>query len=230
MVKCGIYKITSPSGKVYIGQAIDINKRWSEYKLSNSNLKRQPRIYRSFIKYGVDGHIFEIIEECNESILNEREIYWGNYYGVLGINGLNCRLGNSGGKISEEVKKQISKSSKGLKKPIFKRGKDHAMYGVNKTQQHKDNISKSKQNIPQSTLDKMSLANKGKKLGKKSIGSGRRPGFKHSVEGKIKMSLAKLNKPSNHKGYKDSIETLMKKSLSKKGKPSPKKGKTYKYA
>ena len=26
-VKTGIYKITSPSGKIYIGQSIDINKR-----------------------------------------------------------------------------------------------------------------------------------------------------------------------------------------------------------
>jgi predicted GIY-YIG superfamily endonuclease len=28
MPKTGIYKITSPSGKIYIGQSIDIEKRW----------------------------------------------------------------------------------------------------------------------------------------------------------------------------------------------------------
>lgn len=29
---CGIYKITSPSGKVYIGQSNNIIKRWITYK------------------------------------------------------------------------------------------------------------------------------------------------------------------------------------------------------
>ena len=28
----GIYKITSPSGKIYIGQSIDIQKRFKHYK------------------------------------------------------------------------------------------------------------------------------------------------------------------------------------------------------
>ena len=65
MVKCGIYKITSPTGKIYIGQAVDVNKRWSEYNLNNSNLIKQPKIYRSLIKYGIDNHKFEIIEEKN---------------------------------------------------------------------------------------------------------------------------------------------------------------------
>ena len=28
----GIYKIVSPSGKVYIGQSTNIERRWKEYK------------------------------------------------------------------------------------------------------------------------------------------------------------------------------------------------------
>ena len=31
IIMIGIYKITSPSGKVYIGQSIDIERRWKKY-------------------------------------------------------------------------------------------------------------------------------------------------------------------------------------------------------
>jgi group I intron endonuclease len=89
----GIYKITSPTKKVYIGQSIDIEKRFKNYE--GLNCKRQPAIYNSLLKYGWEQHIFEVIEECLEEQLNEREIYWGNYFKVLGENGLNLRLGDA---------------------------------------------------------------------------------------------------------------------------------------
>lgn len=74
----GIYKITSPSGKIYIGQSINIIKRFKNYKCLSC--KDQPIIFNSFKKYGVENHIFEIIEECAVEQLNEREIYWKQYY------------------------------------------------------------------------------------------------------------------------------------------------------
>jgi len=103
--------------KVYIGQSIDIKKRKDQYKNLNSGVQGQPKIYNSIQKYGFENHRFEIIEECFIEQLNEREIYWGLYYNVLGKNGLNLRLGNGRGKISEELKIQISNKHKGMKKP-----------------------------------------------------------------------------------------------------------------
>ena len=47
----GIYKITSPNNKVYIGQSVDIEKRLKRYK--NLNCKKQSKIYNSLNKYGV---------------------------------------------------------------------------------------------------------------------------------------------------------------------------------
>jgi len=112
MKKIGIYKITSPSNKIYVGQSIDIEQRWNLcYK--NLNCKKQTKLYNSLKKYGPENHIFEVIEECLEESLNEKEIYWGNYYKVLEENGLNLRLGNSRGKVSQEVKDKLSKSLKG---------------------------------------------------------------------------------------------------------------------
>lgn len=88
----GIYKITSPSGKVYIGQSRNIRKRFSVYK--RKKCENQIRIYNSIMKYGWDNHIFEVIEECEIELLNERERYWQDFYNVIGKNGLNCILTN----------------------------------------------------------------------------------------------------------------------------------------
>jgi len=57
----GIYKITSPSGKIYIGSSINIDKRIKYY--SSGNCKGQIRLFNSIVKYGWNNHILEILEE-----------------------------------------------------------------------------------------------------------------------------------------------------------------------
>jgi len=121
----GIYKITSPSGKIYIGQSTNIRKRYYSY-ITSANLDNpsQKRLFNSFKKYGVLNHIFEIIEECDLSQLNERELHWSNYYDTLGINGLGSKMGHIGGRMSNESKQKLSMSLKGkkqLQKTIEKR-------------------------------------------------------------------------------------------------------------
>ena len=77
MKKCGIYKITSPSNRIYIGQSTQIDYRWNQYKYCNNTYNNyNPLINRSFLKYGWENHKFEIIEECDINILDEREIFW----------------------------------------------------------------------------------------------------------------------------------------------------------
>lgn len=113
----GIYKITSPTNRVYIGQSINIDNRWDKYK-SLSNCKRQPRLYRSFLKYGCINHIFEIIEQCDETNLNNKERFWQDYYDVIGKKGLNCILttsDHSSGILSKETKRKQSISKIGTK-------------------------------------------------------------------------------------------------------------------
>lgn len=109
----GIYKITSPTGRVYIGQSIDIDRRFRFYR--NMNCKYQPVLFSSFKKYGVDTHSFEIIEECVEKLLDIKERFWQEFYDVLN-GGLNCNLTETSDKPkrhSEETKKKISESNKG---------------------------------------------------------------------------------------------------------------------
>lgn len=112
----GIYKITSNSGKTYIGQSVNIEERFIKYK--RNDCKLQPRLYNSIKKHGIENHNFEIIEECSVELLNERERYWQDYYQVIGINGLNCRLTKSNdksGEMSIETKLKLSNSKKGFK-------------------------------------------------------------------------------------------------------------------
>jgi len=104
-----IYKITSPTNKIYIGQSINCDNRKTYYR--TLNCKGQPKLYHSLQKHGWENHMFEIIEHTN--IPNEREIYWINYYNSVN-NGLNCSLGGSGGGYkSSETKQKISQSMKG---------------------------------------------------------------------------------------------------------------------
>lgn len=68
MIITGIYKLTSPSGKIYIGQSRNINKRILDYK--NIKCKSQRKLYNSLIKYGWEGHKFEIINELPKDVTN----------------------------------------------------------------------------------------------------------------------------------------------------------------
>lgn len=71
---CGIYQIINPRGYSYIGQSRDIYSRWKSYK--RLDCKKQPRLYNSLKKYGVKNHKYEVLEECNLNLLNEKEIFW----------------------------------------------------------------------------------------------------------------------------------------------------------
>ncbi len=73
--QCGIYKITSPTKRVYIGQSVNIKKRFLSYKHLPSVIK-QSKVYKSLKKYGIDKHKFEVIHLCEPSELNEMESYY----------------------------------------------------------------------------------------------------------------------------------------------------------
>ena len=110
----GIYKITSPSGKVYIGQSTSIKKRFQGYK--RMNCEKQPKLFNSLKKYGYDKHKFEILCECSIEELNEKERYYQDLYSVLNGKGLNCVLTKSSDRyvvISKETRLKMSIASKG---------------------------------------------------------------------------------------------------------------------
>lgn len=88
----GIYKITSPSNKIYIGQSKNLEKRKKAYKYSLA--KGQPRLNNSFKKYGYENHTFEIIHFCEIHELCYFERYYQDLFSVELENGLNCIINN----------------------------------------------------------------------------------------------------------------------------------------
>lgn len=91
----GIYKITAKhNGKIYIGQSNDIYSRWkSHWKQVNSGAN--DHLHNSMRKYGKNNFEYEIIERCNQDIINEREIYWIKYFDSYN-NGYNLTIGGEG--------------------------------------------------------------------------------------------------------------------------------------
>lgn len=110
---CGIYKITSPSNKIYIGSSGNIKRRWKDYFYMKC--ERQPKLYNSFKKYGSENHTYEIVEECEFEVLYERERYYQELYDSLGVNSLNCNLVETSNKkrvCSQEMRAKMSKIKK----------------------------------------------------------------------------------------------------------------------
>lgn len=153
----GIYKITSPSGSIYIGQSWNIKTRLKKYKCSLA--KGQPRLYNSFMKYGIENHLFTIESEFPENIsqkdLDEQEIFFWKKYKNSGCEMLNVREPGNGGKMSEESKLKISKANKGKRHPC--------MYGP-RSEKTKKKISEAikGRKLSENHCKKISLRNQGK--------------------------------------------------------------------
>jgi group I intron endonuclease len=144
----GIYKITSPSGKIYIGQSINIEERWEKGHKYNSGSGK--KLKNSFKKYGWENHIKEILEECPIEELSNRETYWIGYYNSYkkGLNSI--PKGGAQGYKDEQWKKTHSEGLKGRKG--YWEGKkrpNHSEFlktkgsglSYERTQEHKDNLS-----------------------------------------------------------------------------------------
>ena len=102
----GIYKITNLiNGKVYIGQSVNIKKRFIAHKSTAFNPKNEYYnypLYRAIRKYGIENFSFEVIEECNKESLNDREIFYISKYQSHGENGYN--LDDGGNQASHYIK------------------------------------------------------------------------------------------------------------------------------
>jgi len=144
-----IYKYTNPVGSSYIGKSVNMYQRRCHYK--KAACKSQVHFYHSLLKYGFENHKEEILEECNENILAEREKYWIIFYNTF-HNGMNLTTGGEGYSLSKEAKNKISNS---------KRGELNPMYGIKGEFNHRTG-----QKATNETLQKLRASHIGKMKGK----------------------------------------------------------------
>lgn len=143
----GIYKILSPTGKVYIGQSLDIKKRWRAHVYNVGRSK----LLNSLRKHGNSNHVFSIVHELpkdvTQDVLNIYEQIYIDAYRDLGIDLLNLREGGSRGTHSLETRKIISEKGMGRrlsekhKAAISLLHKGHKYnLGRKQTEEHKQKI------------------------------------------------------------------------------------------
>lgn len=98
----GIYKVTNKiNGKSYVGQSVDIQRRWTEHKNINGKATSASAVRASIKKYGVESFTFEVLEECRLEELNKREAYWIKKLGTFG-GGYNLNPGGEQATIGED--------------------------------------------------------------------------------------------------------------------------------
>jgi group I intron endonuclease len=151
----GIYKITNPNGRIYIGQTTNHIVRWKKYE--KLQCKDQPSLYASLKKYGWKKHTCDIIEECSADDLDKKEIFWGEYYNVLSNKHLNNRLGRGYGSYDSDETK--------LKKSLCHKGRsNYWLKGKSLTPEHTQKIKDSKVGVLYSLErnQKISQSKKGK--------------------------------------------------------------------
>ncbi len=87
-----IYKIVSPTGKIYIGQTTNLKLRVRDYR--RNTCKLQTKLYASLNKYSFKNHQFDILEEVDNVLGDEREMYWIKFYDSFNTkHGMNMTVG-----------------------------------------------------------------------------------------------------------------------------------------
>jgi group I intron endonuclease len=237
-VTCGIYCLTHrASGKRYVGQAVDIERRLKSHRFTKSG--HASAICAAVWKYGWDAFEISVLQECERVDLNAAEVRWIAELGSVAPTGYNLTSGgNQLFKVSEETRAKISAAQVGRKWSDAKRAahslalsrpevierialaakaamtpeRRRKISEQNKlmSQETKDKIAVAARNISDETRRKMSEAAKNR--APETREAQRKAMRNASQETREKMAAAK-------RGRVLSAETCAKLSAAKKGKP-----------
>ena len=115
-----IYKSTNKiTGKIYIGQTTHTLDKRIKGHIKESKIESNRPFMLSINKYGEDNFEFETIDSANNlDELNNKEIYWINFYNSVSPNGYNVTGGGQGKKMisTKELSKIISEGLKNSEK------------------------------------------------------------------------------------------------------------------
>lgn len=106
-----LYSITNLiNGKVYIGQTVDLSKRWYDHRKVVQTNKPTQIVHRALIKYGLNNFKFEVIATCrNQDDANHIEIELIKQYNSYVENGqgYNATYGGFNAPKTEEFRQMM---------------------------------------------------------------------------------------------------------------------------
>ena len=161
----GIYKWTSPSGKYYIGQAVNLKRRYNDFV----NFKRIYTSKGSAIDNAREKYnskelwSYEILQECTKEQLDELEMKY-----IKELDSTNSRIGyNStiGGDGTKGVAWGSEKQKQAIKNRRTYKGSDNPNYGKHLSEEAKKRISevakgRKPKNLPTKPVIQLTLDNK----------------------------------------------------------------------
>lgn len=141
---CGIYQIrNTANNKVYVGSTQSFVRREQDhFSYLRRGVHPNRHLQSSYIKYGKESFIFEILEECSLDILIEKEQEYINIlssdkrtrgYNMCPVAGTTRRR-----EVTKETREKISKATKGRK---GLKGAKNPMYGKSRPLDVKKKIS-----------------------------------------------------------------------------------------
>ena len=142
MKKFKVYKYTSPSGKVYIGQTCQtLNSRASQ----GEGQRESPRFYNAIKKYGFENFTVEILaDNLTKEEADRLEVFYISFFNSINPEyGYNLSSGGSSPIPSEETREKMRqkrlgrKSSKETKQKISK-----ALTGIKRSEETKEKLRK----------------------------------------------------------------------------------------
>ena len=92
------------NGKGYVGQTTrTLEIRWKEHLKNTLALKDRLPLYKALAHYGKEAFTIELLEECPDELLNEREIFWIKEKETFGEKGYNCTTGGQGNVLPVDI-------------------------------------------------------------------------------------------------------------------------------
>jgi group I intron endonuclease len=181
-MKSGIYKITverqGAQPKYYIGQAINLNRRWVHHKsLLRRGTHRNQFLQKAFVKYGETSFVYEVLILCSPGELTEHEQRILDTYSPRQVYNVHKRCVSSrlGVRHSDETRAKIGAGNEGKKLLSEEaRARISAAQAWKRTEEGRRRLSEAQLGKTHSAeaRKKISLAQRGKKMSVASIAAG----------------------------------------------------------
>lgn len=142
---CGIYVITHiASGRMYVGQSIDIEERFKQHAKGKGGCGA---LSGAIAKHGWCAFDARVLEKCERAALNEREARWVDELATMHPRGFNLVGGGGQSRqVTDDCRRRISEGTRrGLTADVIEQ-RASKLRGVPKSIEHRAKIAAAKRN------------------------------------------------------------------------------------